>query len=1003
LSRGSAPDWEAALISARSTSLQVRASELDSSCGGSQLLSGVVQAVSGALGSSEAPRKLQRTFGYVGGFEKPAPFARFDVRDDICKKVGGFTHGQVVKEKDGEGNAYIVIGVKPSADSAKSDSRALRLWFKPKALERPAGCCFNGLSAAALSSLFIPTGQEVLTELKPGDCDVIEDSDGELVTLCHDCLLPLGSCRYTSLDGEGLIHGECMARCLLDAAKAAEARRKSEEERKKARDREEYSIGWKHERMIPRSEDILRERKVSQPVGATKESLYCLSLQAGGASEPMRLAIRPTTDPECSVNLAYLMCALQVRIKAGMAPYFSLDTPNANENWQQKTFGPPWLRGTCVGEVLFQADYHLKELSMGESIYDQPVGGMMNVFDFMVKEEGWRGREWFVVKHAAVQVSANNILVPYVEMGVEAREQVANDARQLVDAPVTSKSHPLVKYADLFTHFFNLIAERKSVVYQLREVSKAAIIAKFLVDNKVALEDFWLKAEEGRPCALDLPFNRTERHVYEILVCDGVVKEQYGGTCSNWVGLFGGVDLNIDAFDLSMPAQLARQVKAPDYAAIYSQVGQLGTEEELGRLSVRELRRLVDKAGGNLPAGPMEKSDLIAELLLLRKGEVGGDGGQDDVQPDEDGGEGLSYAAELREDLLKLNMSEDLVKSVVSIVRARHSGAAPSGKVVAAPGSFWERWKEDTEESRLMRNIFDSHLGDRRSERSRFVPPVATEAYTKKLQTLVMEEREVPMKRKAHFSSAAFSLWSPGPLFPSSWRPNFLIHFGKGSSVSHSDSTRPARMEVAEIDATAILREVKPSFERSTEDRVQYRIYNQGPYEVRTIQEKPEEQEVVVATFRLTPSEPPLGTYPVVKVTEFVRSTAQATVKQAPAEETKPGDDATPAPVATTSLHCYWVAYETDLGDVLITELTDSSSILWEENPLDMETRLWHSRIVRVADCGSAGVTVADLRLMHEKASEAPSSLSSRRFAAEAFTRVKGKCRAVQVLAPPGT
>eukprot|EP00971_Amphidinium_carterae_P297148 5903158-Amphidinium_carterae.1 len=52
-----------------------------------------------------------------------------------------------------------------------------------------------------------------------------------------------------------------------------------------------------------------------------------------------------------------------------------------------------------------------------------------SVFSVLRAEEGWRGREWFVVKHAAVQVSANNILVPYVEMGVEAREQAMLSAK----------------------------------------------------------------------------------------------------------------------------------------------------------------------------------------------------------------------------------------------------------------------------------------------------------------------------------------------------------------------------------------------------------------------------------------------------------------------------------------------------------------------------------------------------------------------------------------------
>ena len=50
-----------------------------------------------------------------------------------------------------------------------------------------------------------------------------------------------------------------------------------------------------------------------------------------------------------------------------------------------KVFVPEWLAGTSVGDVLFQSDYHLKELSMGE--YDQPVVGMKSCFDFSEMEK----------------------------------------------------------------------------------------------------------------------------------------------------------------------------------------------------------------------------------------------------------------------------------------------------------------------------------------------------------------------------------------------------------------------------------------------------------------------------------------------------------------------------------------------------------------------------------------------------------------------------------------
>merc|ERR1719253_1060400 len=104
---------------------------------------------------------------------------------------------------------------------------------------------------------------------------------------------------------------------------------------------------------------------------------------------------------------------------------------------QSKVFIPDWLEGTSGGEGLFQADYYLKELSMGE--YEQPVLGMKSCFDYSEMEgfgQAWSAREWFLVRKAEVQMSEDNVLIPFVRMGVEAREQVVNGS-SLLDVKLT--------------------------------------------------------------------------------------------------------------------------------------------------------------------------------------------------------------------------------------------------------------------------------------------------------------------------------------------------------------------------------------------------------------------------------------------------------------------------------------------------------------------------------------------------------------------------------------
>merc|ERR1719491_707796 len=93
--------------------------------------------------------------------------------------------------------------------------------------------------------------------------------------------------------------------------------------------------------------------------------------------------------------------------------------PEVREAWMQvKRFEPAWLAGTSIGEVMFQADYHLKELSMGE--YEQPVLGMKSaaaLIQSSKRDEEWNAREWFVVRNAVVQLTDSNVLVPKVKMG----------------------------------------------------------------------------------------------------------------------------------------------------------------------------------------------------------------------------------------------------------------------------------------------------------------------------------------------------------------------------------------------------------------------------------------------------------------------------------------------------------------------------------------------------------------------------------------------------------
>merc|ERR1719499_1310133 len=180
---------------------------------------------------------------------------------------------------------------------------------------------------------------------------------------------------------------------------------------------------------------------------------------------------------------------------------------------------------------------------------------MKNCVDLSQEEKSskdWNAREWFVVKNAEVQLSESNALIPQVKMGVEAREQIMGE-NGLEDVKHTKPEHPLVKYAEAFTRNFDLIAERKSVVYHLRELAKASVMAKFLLDAEVEIDQFWFDfAAEAKP-----------------LYCLEVPQLWNDHFRSNQTGtrVYGGVQFGLDRFSLAQTRAGAPMARAASLSA----------------------------------------------------------------------------------------------------------------------------------------------------------------------------------------------------------------------------------------------------------------------------------------------------------------------------------------------------------------------------------------------------------------------------------------------------
>jgi len=917
------------------------------------------------------PKKLSLTFGYAGNLDKSPPYARFDVRDHICLRVGGFRHGQVVRDESGA--EFIVVGVKRTEGTP-------RLWFQPRSLRRPAAGAFPGASAADLRARLFPV-QKIsqanmrqrlsvrLREASLKEFNTAEGSDGEEVLLCQHCHLPVGDFAYAGGGKQGaLVHGECMAqRMLRDFKEEEECNNQDEAALKKMR-RTDYDIGWKVER-IPCNAGLV-ERLGCSPA---PQGMCCLVLDS--ASNAVHVA--PTVEPAASINLEYLSLALQVRLREGREPMFSLDPvePSRPGTMQFKRFEPQWLAGTSAGEVLFQADYHLKELSMGE--YEQPVLGMKSCFDFSEEghEKEWSAREWFVVNKAEVQQSEDDVLIPYVRMGVQAREQILGADGCLEDCELTRHDHPLVKYAEAFTRNFDLIAERKSVIFHLRELAKATILAKFLIEADVWMDEAWLSlAGEGALCCMEVPQLWNERCHSQIRMQDGAIVNEKRGFGSRVHSVYGGVDFGLGRFRLAAAQRpsgvLQMAMSTPPHVRAHTLGVPPGFEPTKVR-GVPVLRPAIFHPRPALPAAPVEARPVVAPPVTRPgpppRAAVPPRAAPPPVRAARPArpvraARPARPAAGVEARGVDLNLDEFNLSAPVPLPAEAAGSWGANVRSQCARGSigaaFWSSISDGSEavfkheDAGLLRDIFNPHLSDRRNEGSLFVPPDTSFSYLEKLRGLVRQEWVLRQHRKDHFFSTKFVMEDAGPLFPSSWRPAFEIARGR-TPVRPAGESLQAGLLRARPDYAAearvfehMLKAASPVFDRSTEDGTRFRIYRFGSLEVRTTEEHGGGEAVgAVFSIRVSARGSPDGAEPerrvqgherVVKVTEY-------------AERAMDG-------------HCRsYVVLETDQANVVATERLADGTVTWEENSQDLEDRNSLAKVIRSASRLTSRVAIQDM------------------------------------------
>ena len=360
--------------------------------------------------------------------------------------------------------------------------------------------------------------------------------------------------------------------------------------------------------------------------------------------------------------------------------------------------------------------------------------------------------------------------------GVEAREQMLTNTG-LEDAPVTAATHPLKKFADAFTRNFDLVAERKSVIFHLRELAKASIMAKYLVDSHIRVSSSWYQladeivkstAPEAHP---QIPQLWNMRGNSRIQLKNGRLIDMLTGGQRKLHAIYGGVEFGLDRFELAQRhaaqgqagMQLGQSAR-PMFMPQRFQIGQQaqvpsapqGVDLNLDKFDLSSIERFA----GRLPACSGSSDSLETKVTL-----------------------GKAFLKSLRE--------------------RKYPGL-----------------KQEYEE--LLLKIFESPECDRSLEADAFIPPDPSMEYTSKIRSLVTEEKLLLERRQMHFLDRAFQVNNAGPEFPRSWTSRISLE--KDGAKTEVSNKKMSLNKVdfddnfAKVLVNDILPTAAPEFKKETED-----------------------------------------------------------------------------------------------------------------------------------------------------------------------------------------
>lgn len=190
---------------------------------------------------------------------------------------------------------------------------------------------------------------------------------------------------------------------------------------------------------------------------------------------------------------------------------FSLDPfdkSNPQGPFMRKVFYPDQiekrriLAGTKLGEDMFQADYIMKQMSLGiqpdnksKFEYPEELGklGLKPQHEMRIDREApqeikW-SRAWIVVDDIKTYKTKENLLmIESVKMGVEARQMNATNDGSLKDSLMQDKNDECYKFSDKLGKIYDLTSKYYESFTRLKEITNAILMAKWICENNIPID-----------------------------------------------------------------------------------------------------------------------------------------------------------------------------------------------------------------------------------------------------------------------------------------------------------------------------------------------------------------------------------------------------------------------------------------------------------------------------------------------------------------------------------